>query len=393
MKKYELLAPAKDLHIAKMAIKYGADAVYIGGKSYSLRARASNFDLEDIRELVTYAHQRNCKIYVTVNMIFHDEDFTGIRAYLTDLYAIGVDAVIIASIGLLSLIKQWLPQLECHISTQLSSLNSKAILTLKDLGAARVVLAREASLNELQEIGQVSALPLEAFIHGGMCANYSGRCTISNELSERDANRGGCSQSCRWLYDLKVDDYIYSDYPFSMGSKDLNVINYLQQMCEANIYSYKIEGRMKSEYYIATVVRAYRACFDELEESGKLSEKTLNWAINELNMAENRPFGSGFLNGNINSEMQLYTEGEGAKHDYLAYVYGNEEEGLRIGVRNPFYLNQEVEVISPFKANRKFKLEKIVDEEGNLLQECKSPNKIVYVSCPYKLEEGDLLRR
>ena len=274
MKKIELLAPAKDLAKAKIAMMYGADAVYVGGKSFSLRSRASNFSLDDFRKLVEYGKKYNCKVYVTVNIVFHDEDFVGIKEYLTSLNNIGINGVIISNLSLIPIIRNVAPNLECHISTQLSSNNSSSVKVLKSWGADRVVLARETSIDEIETIAHKTDMPLEVFIHGGMCSNYSGRCVLSNRMTLRDANRGGCAHSCRWKYHLyDGDDEISTpDCLLSMSSKDLRASAYIERLIKANVASLKIEGRMKSEYYIAQVVKTYRNMIDEIYENGTLSE-------------------------------------------------------------------------------------------------------------------------
>ena len=317
MNKPELLAPAKDLFKAKIAIDYGADAVYIGGKFFSLRSRASNFEISDIKELVSYAHERNKKVYVTVNIIFHDEDFFGIREYLEALNKIGVDAIIVSSLAVVQIAKKIAPNLECHISTQASTINSDGVEVLKGLGADRVVLARECSMEQIKRIAEKDILPLEVFIHGGMCSNYSGRCTLSNRMTNRDANRGGCAHSCRWKYEVyEGDTKISNDETlFSMSSKDLRATYYIEEMMKANVASLKIEGRMKSEYYIAQVVKTYRAMIDEIYENGHLDDNRLAYYDNELDKAENRPSDDGFLSGNCDNSKHLYgVNGAGVLH-------------------------------------------------------------------------------
>ena len=284
MSKIELLAPAKDLAKAKIAIMYGADAVYVGGKSFSLRSRASNFELNDLKELSIFAKKYNCKVYVTVNMVFHDDDLEGIKEYLSYLDSIGIDAVIISALSLIPIIRQVAPHMEAHISTQLSSFNSSAVNTLMSFGADRVVLAREASMDQIETIAKRVDTPLEVFIHGGMCSNYSGRCTLSNRMTLRDANRGGCAHSCRWKYHLYDGNEEISDSEclLSMSSKDLRASAYVERMIKAGIASLKIEGRMKSEYYIGQVVKTYRKMIDEIYLKGSLSEDRLAYYDEEL---------------------------------------------------------------------------------------------------------------
>lgn len=260
MKKIELLAPAGNLEKAKTAILYGADAVYIGGQSFSLRSRASNFSLQEIEELCTFAHSHQAHVHVTVNMLPHPEDLEGLDAYLLALDAAGVDALIIASAGILRRARELHLRPELHLSTQHSTTNSSAVAFWKEQGADRVVLARENGMEEIRSLSQNSCLPLEVFIHGGMCISFSGRCVLSNHMTNRDANRGGCAQSCRWKYHLYENGTEISDPDtlFSMSSKDLQAVEYVEEFMKLGIDSLKIEGRMKSAYYLATVVSSYR---------------------------------------------------------------------------------------------------------------------------------------
>ena len=390
----ELLAPAKDLRKAKIAIMYGADAVYIGGKHYSLRSRASNFDLKEIEEAVLFAHAHNAKIYVTVNIVFHDEDLAGIKEYLRALDEIGIDAIIVESLGLISLCKKEGYHFETHVSTQFSSLNSKAVSFLASMGVERVVLAREATMEEIEEISSKVDTPLEVFIHGGMCANVSGRCTLSNWMTNRDANRGGCAQSCRWRYSLYEEDKDIScpNIPFSMGSKDLMALAAIKRMCEANVASLKIEGRMKSDYYIATVVRTYRYYLDMLKTG---EDPSLLWFEKEIAKAENRSFSSGFLLTKMDANKQLYGEGEGARHDYVADILSYDEKSGQalILTHNPFKVGDSLEAFGPHLPNTIFTLKSIKDEDGNMIEAANSPMSKVYISLPFKVEEGDMIRK
>ena len=396
MKKCELLAPAKDLHKAKTAIRYGSDAVYIGGKEYSLRARASNFEREDIAEAVAFAHEHQARLYVTVNIVFHDEDLYGIKEYLQYLESIGVDAIIIESPGLVRIAKKYAPKLECHISTQLSALNSASAELLKSWGADRVVLGRELSLEEIEQVAKNTDLPLEVFIHGGMCANYSGRCTLSNYMTLRDANRGGCAQSCRWHYHLYDAEKELSDpdHLFSMGSRDLQAAAWLKDLHRLGVASLKIEGRMKSDYYIATVVRAYRTILDKLDAGEEITEEDLSFFENELNKAENRPFACGFLDGNMDKDKQLYEEAANVRHDYVGYVreYDPFNGLVRIETRNPFAVGDTLEVFGPHKPNRRFVLTDMFSEDWDPVEESHTPMRTMWLLIPFETEEHDMVR-
>ena len=398
MNKVELLAPAKDLAKAKIAIMYGADAVYVGGKFYSLRSRASNFDLNDLKELSSFAKQYKAKVYVTVNIVFHDDDYYGIKQYLQILDSIGIDGIIISSLGLIPIVKQIAPHLECHISTQLSSLNSSAVELLKSFGADRVVLGREASMDQIEEIARKVDVPLEVFIHGGMCSNYSGRCVLSNRMTLRDANRGGCAHSCRWKYHLFDGDKIISNPNclLSMSSKDLRASAYVERMIRSNIASLKIEGRMKSEYYIGQVVKTYRKMIDEIYSRGYLNEDRLEYYDNELSKAENRPSDDGFLSGSCDNTKHLYgVNGAGVTHDYVAYVHGyDDKRGIAlIEVKNVFARYDDIEVFGPAVDNERFKVEFMFDDKWNEVELANKPTQLLYIRMPFKVHKGDMFRR
>ena len=398
MNKIELLAPAKDLMKAKIAIMYGADAVYVGGRFYSLRSRASNFSLEDLKEISTFAKKYGAKVYVTVNIIFHDDDYYGIREYLRYLDSIGIDAVIISSLALIPVVRREAPHMECHISTQLSSLNSSAVRTLKEFGADRVVLGREASMDQIEQIAKKVSVPLEVFIHGGMCSNYSGRCTLSNRMTLRDANRGGCAHSCRWKYHLFDGDKPISNPNclLSMSSKDLRASAYIERMIRCRIASLKIEGRMKSEYYIAQVVKTYRNMIDEIYEKGTLSPQRLAYYDGELSKAENRPSNDGFLSGDCDNSRHLYgVNGAGVTHDYIAYVrdYDGKRGIATIEVKNVFSSGDIVEAFGPDLDNRRFRVEYMFDEEWQSVLLANKPTQILRLRIPFAVKEGDMIRK
>ena len=398
MSKVELLAPAKDLEKAKIAMMYGADAVYVGGKSFSLRSRASNFSLDDLKTLVEYGKAYECKVYVTVNIVFHDEDFLGIKEYLQALDEIGIDAVIISNLSLIPIIKKYAPHLECHISTQLSSNNSSAVNTLASWGADRVVLAREASMNQIETITRKAKVPVEVFIHGGMCSNYSGRCVLSNRMTARDANRGGCAHSCRWKYHLYDNGIEISDQTclLSMSSKDLRASAYIERMIKAGVASLKIEGRMKSEYYIAQVVKTYRKMIDEIYETGGLTTGRLEYYDNELSKAENRPSDDGFLSGNCDNTKNLYgVNGAGVTHDYVAYVIGYDfrRNLALVEVKNIFALNDELEVFGASNDNRTFKNGAMYDLDWNFVELANKPTQMLYLRVPFALRANDMIRK
>ena len=400
VKKIELLSPAGDLHRLKTAVDYGADAVYIGGQRFSLRSRASNFSMEDIYEACDYARARNAAVHVTVNMVPHDEDFEGLKDYLAELEKAGVKAVIVASPAIMKLAKE-VTQLEVHCSTQMSVTNADAAVFLKDhLHIDRVVLARECTLDQVRKITEKCGIETEAFIHGGMCVNYSGRCTLSNRMTLRDANRGGCAQSCRWRYRLYEDETLLSDdMLFTMGSKDLLSAAYIYDLIECGVSSLKIEGRMKKEYYIASTISAYRHLIDEIYESGKRPDPE-RMAFHEKNIGRsgNRAFWSGFYENPDAKGSIIYKEEHPADsdHEILAKVvsYNREKQEALIESRNAFSVGEEVEILSPHTScNERFVIENMEDEFGMNLERSKTPMRLLKIPVKAELFEGDIIRR
>ena len=398
MNKIELLAPAKDLEKAKIAIMYGADAVYVGGKFYSLRSRASNFENDDLKQLCSFARLYGAKVYVTVNIVFHDTDYEGIKEYLRYLNNIGVSAIIISSLALIPIAKAVAPKLECHISTQLSSFNSSAVETLKAFGADRVVLAREASMSQIEKIAAKVDMPLEVFIHGGMCSNYSGRCVLSNRMTLRDANRGGCAHSCRWKYHLYdgANEISNPECLLSMSSKDLRASAYVESMIKANVASLKIEGRMKSEYYIGQVVKTYRMMIDEIYAKGSLTSERLAYYDSELEKAENRPSNDGFLSGDCDNTKHLYgVNGAGVTHEYVAFVKGYDPSRslALIEVKNIFAKGDILEVFGPTIDNKQFRNELMFDDEWKFVALANKPTQLLMIRVPFELHKNDMIRK
>ena len=399
MKKIELLAPAGDLERAKVAIRYGADAVYLGGKRFSLRSRSSNFELEDIAEAVRFAKEYGSQIHVTVNMIPHDEDFEGLEQYLKQLESVGVTAIIVASVSIIQRAQRVAPKLEVHLSTQMSSTNLNCIEFYRRMGVSRVVLGRECNIEQICSLAQQSPLEIETFIHGGMCVNYSGRCTLSNAMTLRDANRGGCAQSCRWKYHLLQSAQLLSDpeCPFSMSSKDLLAFPFIPQMIEAKVASLKIEGRMKSAYYIATVVSTYRRLIDEITKNSHcLTQERIAYYKQEFAKAENRPTSFGFLEKIPDHQDHLYgINGAGVTHDFLAVVlnYKEDSQTAVLQVRNVFACGDIMEVFGPDIYNERFVVDSIVDAEKQLICLCNKPMEVVEVKIPFVVSAGDLIRR
>ncbi|MEG0329005.1 MAG: U32 family peptidase [Longicatena sp.] len=396
--KIELLAPAGDLERLKIAVLYGADAIYLGGKQFSLRSRASNFSIEDIAEGVKFASAHGAHIHVTLNILPHEEDLDGLKEYLIELERIGVTAIIAASPYIAMCAKRYAPKLEVHVSTQHSSTNSSAASYWKEKGLDRVVLGREVTLAEIKESAAHCDIPLEVFIHGGMCISYSGRCVLSNNMTSRDANRGGCAQSCRWKYRLyEGTRQLHDDKDlFSMSSKDLMAAKYIPDLIEAGVASLKIEGRMKSAYYIATLIKTYRMLIDEVYEKGSISEQRMNWYYQELAKAENRPTGIGFYEGLPKASDHLYgVNGAGVTQEFIAYVLAYDETSgiATLEVRNNFKSHIQAEVFGPHIASTTFEIETLYAMDGTILEVAKTPMQIVttHVSCP--MEKDAMIRK
>lgn len=394
MNKIELLAPAGDLERLKIAIMYGADAVYIGGKEFSLRARASNFTLEDIKEGCEFAHEHNAKLFVTMNIIPHNEDLEGLEEYLLALSDAKVDAIIVASMHIAKIALKVVPDIEVHLSTQMSVANSAAVNYIESLGIKRIVLARETTLKQIADIRKNSSAELEVFIHGGMCVSYSGRCMLSNYMTNRDANRGGCAHSCRWNYTLMDQETVINDENeyFNMSSKDLMAIRQIPQLIDLGVKSLKIEGRMKSIYYIATVVRTYRQLIDEYYETGTVD---FDYYLEEISKAENRLSSTGFLLGQATTAEQLYNmRSEIPTKEFVGYVldYDEETQMALIEQRNYFSQNDELEFFGPNLKNTKYKIEKIYDEDLNELEVARHPQQKLKIFVPFKLSKHDMIR-
>ncbi len=397
--KPELLAPAGDLLRCKTAILYGADAVYLGGRKYSLRSRASNFTEADIREACTFAREHGASIHVTVNEIPHEDDFDGLEDYLRFLEDAGVRAIIAASPSVMVLSKQAAPKLEVHCSTQLSITNSQAVQQMTEMtGCDRIVLARECTLEDVRAITSAVSVPVEVFIHGGMCVNYSGRCTLSNRMTLRDANRGGCAQSCRWHYDVLENQKKLSSEEtlFTMGSRDMMAMPVLEELVKAGVASLKIEGRMKTEYYVASVVSAYRHLIDELCDSEEpLSEERLAYHRKEAEAAENRMTWTGNYLGIGGTDSVIYRAHTDAdvNHAFLGTVISCADGILELETRNPIDRNDRIEVLQPGMKNRSFTLEWMSDSEGNEIEKSRVPMRIIRMKVPFEVAPGALLRK
>ena len=397
MNKVELLAPAGNLEKAKIALMYGADAVYVGGKAFSLRARASNFSVTEIEELVEFAHNLNKKVYVTMNIIPHDTDFTGLEDYLKDLERSKVDAIIVSSLYIIKKAREIVPNLEVHLSTQKSTTNLPTIDYYKRFGVTRVVLAREVTLCEMEYIKNNTDLELEVFIHGGMCASYSGHCVLSNHMTNRDANRGGCAHSCRWNYTL-VQNGEKLPLNFNFGSKDMMAVRFIPKLIDMGIASLKIEGRMKSIYYLACVVRAYRMLIDEYNRTnGTLSEEFIEFVIKEIGKAENRETNVGFYKGIPDVSGQLYdNRDEIPTQEYVGMIleYNDETKQALVEQRNYLVVGDKVEFFGPELANTTLVIDRMIDfETKEEMEIARHPLQKFWVHVPFKVSKYDLIRK
>ncbi|HAR6399800.1 TPA: U32 family peptidase [Staphylococcus pseudintermedius] len=405
MKKPELLAPAGNLEKLKIAVHYGADAVFIGGQEYGLRSNADNFTMDEIREGVEFANRYGAKIYVTTNIIAHDENMEGLDDYLEQLEATGATGIIVADPLIIETCKRVAPKLEIHLSTQQSLSNYKAVEYWKEEGLDRVVLARETGAMEMQEIKDKVDIEIEAFIHGAMCIAYSGRCTLSNHMTARDSNRGGCCQSCRWDYDLlAVDndgelDVYYEDgnaVPFAMSPRDLKLIESIPNMMDLGIDSLKIEGRMKSIHYIATVVSVYRKVIDAYAADPENFKIKPEWLF-ELDKCANRDTAPAFFKGTPGYEEQMFgnESSKKAPFDFIGLVldYDKDSQMATIQQRNHFKPGQEVEFFGPEIQTFKQVVDKIYDEEGNELDAARHPLQIVQIKVDQPIYPNNMMRK
>lgn len=401
VKKPELLAPAGNLEKLKIAIHYGADAVFIGGQEFGLRSNADNFTLEEMAEGVAFANKYGAKIYVTTNIFAHNENMDGLEEYLQGIEKAGVTGIIVADPLIIETCKQVAPSLEIHLSTQQSLSNWKAVQYWKEEGLHRVVLARETSAEEIQEMKEKVDIEIETFIHGAMCIAYSGRCTLSNHMTARDSNRGGCCQSCRWDYDLmqvegtEVPLFEEGDAPFAMSPKDLNLITSIPKLIELGIDSLKIEGRMKSIHYVATVVTVYRKVIDAYCADPDNFEFKQEW-IEELDKCANRDTASAFFEGVPGYQEQMYgNHSKKTTYDFVGMVldYNEETSIATIQQRNHFKPGQTVEFFGPEIENFTQVVEKIWDEDGNELDAARHPLQIVKIRVDKQVYPYNMMRK
>lgn len=387
----ELLAPAGTFLKLKTAFKFGADAVYFAGKKFGLRAFAGNFEDHEIEEAVKYAHSLNKKVYITVNILAHEADFDGLKDYILYLDKIGVDALIVADVGIIKLIRDIAPNLDIHVSTQANVTNSYSVKFFKDLGVKRIVLARELSITEIKKIHEeVPDIELEAFVHGAMCISYSGRCLLSNYFTGRDSNRGACVQACRWEYTITEKSRQGQQFPieedergtYILNSKDLCMINHLKELEEAGVCSFKIEGRMKSEYYVACTVNAYKRA---------LNGEDID--VTELEKSSHRLFTTGFYFGEKDKEC-FESSSPVQTHEFMALVLEDEKDGyVKIEQRNRFKVGDSLEVLSPDENfNKIIVVTEIKNLKGELIDDAKKVQEMLLLKTDLHLKEGDILR-
>lgn len=389
MPKVEILSPAGDFEKLKIAFLYGADAVYFGGQQFSLRANAKNFSLDEIKLATEYAHNLGKRVYVTVNIVFHESDLDGLKEYLKSLDEIGIDAIIASDIVVLRTSKEINAKYELHLSTQSSVLNVGAAKFYKNLGVTRIVLAREASKEDIKKIKEATGLELECFIHGAMCTSISGRCVLSNYCTNRDANRGGCAQICRWMFNTEL-----SDTPFSMTSKDLNMIPFMKEMINIGVNSFKVEGRMRGIYYIATVILTYRRLIDAIQNN-TLKKQDVDYSLAILNRCANRDSTPQFFETLPTNKEQYYLGREEiSNQDFLGLVksYDKQNKVAIIEERNIFHKDDIVEFFGPNLETFSITLSKIYDEENNTLEVANHPGMLVKIPIEIELHEFDMMR-
>lgn len=382
----EILSPAGDLDRLKWALTYGADAVYIGGYDYSLRANANNFSLTEIKEAVDFAHNMNKKVYVTVNIIMHNEDLEKLDEYLKNLSEAGIDAYIVSDLAVIKRIKDLKLKPEIHISTQESTVNKEAVKFWEKLGVSRVVLGRECSKEDIKDIKENTKIELEVFIHGAMCTSYSGRCVLSNYVTKRDSNRGGCSQVCRFSFD--IDD----SEDFQICTKDLCMIDYIGELIDIGVASLKIEGRMRSLYYIATVVNAYKQIVTK-KTDGTLNQETLEYYKKVLRKVSNRENSVQFYDREPGVNEQYYTgRQEVSNQDFLGIIIDYKEGYATFEQRNNFKVGETVEIFGPNKEAKKFIVEEIKNKDGEEVKVAAHPQEILKLKVPFEVQKNDIIR-
>ena len=405
MRKTELLIPASSLEVLKIAVMFGADAVYIGGEAFGLRAKAKNFSPEEMKEGIEFAHEHGVKVYVTANILAHNYDLEGARAYFKELKEMKPDGLIIADPGMFTLAKEICPEIDVHISTQANNTNYETYRFWEKLGATRVVSARELSIKEIKEIREhiSDKMEIETFVHGAMCISYSGRCLLSNYFTGRDANQGACTHPCRWKYavveESRPGEYlpVYENErgTYIFNSKDLCMIEHIPDLIDAGIDSLKIEGRMKTALYVATVARTYRKALDDYAESPEKYEANMPWYLDQISNCTYRQFTTGFFYGKPTEETQIYDSNTYVKeYTYLGIVGERNEKGwYKTEQRNKFSVGEMIEVMKPDGRNVEVTVKAIYDEDGNSMESCPHPKQTLYIDLGMDIDQYDILRR
>lgn len=405
MKKPELLIPASSLEVLKTAVIFGADAVYIGGEVFSLRAKSKNFSMDDMREGIAFAHAHGTKVYVTANILAHNGDLEGVEAYFHELKEIGPDALIISDPGVFQIAKEICPEIDVHISTQANNTNYRTYRFWHDLGATRVVSARELSIDELQELRAniPEELEIETFIHGAMCISYSGRCLLSSYFTGRDANQGACTHPCRWKYaimeETRPGEYlpVYENErgTYIFNSKDLCMIDHIPELVAAGIDSFKIEGRMKTALYVAVVTRTYRQAIDDYMRDPKLYESRMDYYKEEIAKCTYRQFTTGFFFGKPDHDTQIYDSNTYVKaYTYLGLIGESRGDGYySLEQRNKFSVGDIIEVMKPDGRDMEVRVKGMTDEDGQPMESCPHPKQKIFVDLGVELSSFDLLRK
>ena len=400
----ELLIPASSLEVLKVAVMFGADAVYIGGEAFGLRANAKNFSKEDMIEGIDFAHKHGVKVFVTANILAHNSDLDGVREYMQELKEIKPDALIIADPAIFTIAKEVCPEIEIHISTQANNTNYGTFKFWHGLGAKRVVTARELSLKEIKEIRDniPEDLEIETFIHGAMCISYSGRCLLSSFMAGRDANKGACTHPCRWKYavmeESRPGEYmpVYENErgTYIFNSKDLCMIEHIPEMMESGIDSFKVEGRMKTALYVATVARTYRMAIDDYKKSPDYYRERIPFYKSEIAKCTYRQYTTGFFFGKPDENTQIYDSNTYVKeYTYLGLIEGKNDLGYKITQRNKFTVGEKIEVMKPNGENIEVQVKGIYTEEGESRESAPHPKEVLFVDLGMELEEFDILRR
>ncbi len=404
MRKPELLIPASSLEVLKTAVVFGADAVYIGGEAFGLRAKAKNFSMDEMRAGIAFAHEHGVRVYVTANILAHNYDLAGVEAYFRELKDIRPDALIIADPGVFRIARRICPEIEVHISTQANNTNYETYRFWHELGAKRVVSARELSLAEIRELRAniPDGLEIETFVHGAMCISYSGRCLLSNYFTGRDANQGACTHPCRWKYavveETRPGQYlpVYENErgTYIFNSKDLCMIEHIPDLMEAGIDSFKIEGRMKTALYVATVARTYRKAIDDYQTSPEKYQENMPWYQQQIASCTYRQFTTGFFYGKPDESTQIYDNNTYIKeYTYLGIAETAQENTCQIEQRNKFSVGEEIEIMKPDGRNVPATVLSIADEEGNPMESAPHPQQKLTVRLSGEVQQYDLLRR